>query len=67
MTGLARPVAALGALIGLFGLALQYVLLYADMTGNGATPIEATWRYFVYFTLLTNTFVTLVMARGASA
>jgi hypothetical protein len=35
------------------------------MTSNGATPLEATWRYFAYFTILTNTFVTLVMARAA--
>lgn len=62
---LARPVAALGATIGFFGLALQYWLLYADMSANGASFVEITWRYFVWFTLLTNTFVTLVMARAA--
>lgn len=62
---LARGVAILGALVGLFGLGLQYWLLYADMTANGASPLEATWRYFAYFTILTNTFVTLVMARAA--
>lgn len=63
----ARAIAALGALIGAGGLVLQYVLLYADMVGEGASPLEATWRYFVYFTILTNTFVTLVMARFALA
>jgi hypothetical protein len=62
---LARPLAAIGALIGLFGLALQYWLLYADMSAQGASALEITWRYFVWFTLLTNTFVTLVMARAA--
>lgn len=61
----ARIVAAAGALIGFFGLALQYGLIYVDMIGDGATPVEATWRYFVYFTILTNVFVTLVMARAA--
>lgn len=65
MKKFARPVAALGALIGLFGLVLQYVLLYADMAAQGASPIEITWRFFAWFTLLTNTFVTLVMARAA--
>lgn len=65
MSRLARPVAALGALIGLFGLVLQYILLYADMSANGASPLTVAWRYFVYFTLLTNTLVTLVMARAA--
>ncbi|MGD9979334.1 MAG: Pr6Pr family membrane protein [Hyphomonadaceae bacterium] len=61
----ARIVASAGALIGLFGLALQYWLLYADMTTAGASPLEATWRYLAYFTILTNTFVTLVMAGAA--
>lgn len=65
MNKLARPVAGLGALIGFFGLGLQYWLLYADMSANGASVLEITWRYFVWFTLLTNTFVTLVMACAA--
>jgi hypothetical protein len=61
----ARGVATIGALIGLFGLGLQYALLHQDMTANGASALEVVWRYFAYFTLLTNTFVTLVMARTA--
>lgn len=60
-----RAVACLGALVGAFGLVLQYVLLFADMTADGASALEATWRYFAYFTILTNTFVTFVMARAA--
>ena len=65
MKSAARIVATAGALIGFFGLGLQYWLLYADMSANGASLLEITWRYFVWFTLLTNTFVTLVMARAA--
>jgi hypothetical protein len=65
VNGAARWVAAAGALIGAYGLYLQYVLLYTDMTAQGATAMEATWRYFAYFTILTNCFVTLVMARAA--
>jgi hypothetical protein len=61
----ARAIAAAGALIGAFGLVLQYVLLYADMAAQGASALEITWRFFVWFTLLTNSFVTLVMARAA--
>jgi len=57
--------AILGAGVGLFGLALQYALMYVDMTGDGASPLWVTWRYFAYFTILTNTFVTLVMVRAA--
>lgn len=63
----ARGVAALGALIGVFGLVLQYVLLHAGMSADGASVVDVIWRFFVYFTLLTNTFVTLVMARAALA
>lgn len=65
MSKLARPVAALGALLGLTGLGLQYWLLHVDMTSNGASPLDVFWRYYVYFTLLTNTFVTLVFAHAA--
>lgn len=65
MSAIARGVAALGALIGAAGLALQYWLLYAEMSAQGASVFEITWRYFVWFTLLTNLFVTLVMARAA--
>jgi len=61
----ARGIAALGALLGLAGLGLQYWLLYADMSANGASPLDVLWRYYAYFTLLTNTFVTLVFARAA--
>lgn len=65
MNKLARPVAALGALIGLFGLVLQYVLLYAGLSTDGASALDVLWRFYAYFTLLTNTFVTLVLARAA--
>lgn len=61
----ARLVAGAGALIGVFGLVIQYWLLHVDMTADGANVLDVIWRYYVYFTLLTNTFVTLVMARAA--
>ncbi|MDZ4690811.1 Pr6Pr family membrane protein [Terricaulis sp.] len=61
----ARAAATIGALVGVFGLVLQYVLLFNSMTAEGASALAVTWRYFVYFTLLTNTFVTLVMVRAA--
>ncbi|MEZ5994630.1 MAG: Pr6Pr family membrane protein [Hyphomonadaceae bacterium] len=64
---LARAVAAAGALIGGFGLALQFVLIYASMTAEGASGAEAAWRYLAYFTILTNLFVTVVMGRAALA
>jgi hypothetical protein len=57
-----RALAALGALAGLTGLVLQYVLM---MGAAGASPLEATSRFLAYFTILTNVFVSLVFARAA--
>lgn len=65
MNGAARAVAAFGALLGLFGLALQYWLLYVGLAPDGANALDVLWRFYAYFTILTNTFVTLVMARAA--
>lgn len=65
MKSTARALATAGALLGLFGLGLQYWLLYVDMSGDGASALEVLWRFYAYFTLLTNTFVTLVFARAA--
>jgi hypothetical protein len=56
----ARALAALGALAGLVGLGLQFWIMLGTMD-----PALATWRFFAYFTILTNTFVTLVLARAA--
>lgn len=56
----ARAIAALGALAGLFGLGLQYVIMLGSME-----PALATWRFFAYFTILTNCLVTLVFVRAA--
>lgn len=63
--GAARWIAIAGALIGLAGLLLQYALLYRDMSAGGASVFEVTWRYFAYFTLITNTLVTAVFASAA--
>lgn len=63
----ARAVAALGAVVGIIGLGLQYWLLYAEMAANGASVLDVTSRFYAYFTLLTNTLVTLVLARAAFA
>jgi hypothetical protein len=61
----ARSLAAVGALVGAGGLALQFAVLYGAMAAEGASPLEAAWRYLAYFTILTNGFVTLVMAAAA--
>jgi hypothetical protein len=58
----ARAVAAIGALIGVFGLGLQLMIMLQTMD----MPVTGiVWQYFAYFTILTNTFVTLVMAGAA--
>jgi len=58
---LARGIAALGAVVGLIGLGLQFRLIFADAESFAA----AVWSFFAYFTILTNTLVTLVLARAA--
>lgn len=57
---LARALAAFGALAGLAGLCLQWVIML-----EGMSPVLATWRFFAYFTILTNCLVTAVFARAA--
>jgi len=56
----ARALAALGALTGLFGLALQFAIMLESMA-----PVLAAWRFFAYFTILTNCLVLLVLGRAA--
>lgn len=56
----ARVFAALGALLGLFGLIVEYLIMLEDMA-----PALATWRYFAYFTILTNCLVLVVLGRAA--
>lgn len=48
------------ALVAWFSLGLQLVLIINRMTGEGDTVIEAVWRYFGFFTILTNIAVALV-------
>lgn len=62
---MSRIVAIIGALAGLAALALQFVILYQNMTAGGATPLEATWRFVGFFTILTNVIVTVIFAVAA--
>ena len=48
------------AIVASASLALQFALTFERMTGEGATAFEATWRYFGYFTILTNCLVAAV-------
>jgi len=60
-----RAIAGFGALIGAFALIVQYVILFTDMTAEGATGLAATWRYFGYFTILTNALVVAIWTAAA--
>lgn len=61
----ARAIAGAGALIGAAGLVLQYAIIQQGMASEGVGALGAAWRFLAYFTILTNTFVTLVLARAA--
>lgn len=60
-----RWIAIFGAATVGAGLAIQLLLTIQNMTGDGATPVEAVWRYFGYFTILTNVLVFSVLLRAA--
>lgn len=62
-----RPFMATVAVVGWFGLALQLVLLIINMGAKGAAPAEAVWRFFAYFTLLTNILVAVSLTARAVA
>ena len=56
----ARASALLTAIVAAAALALQFVLIIARMTAEGASVAAAIWRFFGFFTLLTNCGVALV-------
>jgi len=58
-----RTIAIAGALIATSALALQYVLQFRAMPG--VAPLAVTWRYFGYFTILTNMLVASVWSGAA--
>ena len=57
---LEKFVPAMTAIVVWFCLGVQLVLIINQMTGEGATVLEAVWRYFGFFTILTNIAVALV-------
>jgi hypothetical protein len=62
---LTRRLAGAVALVALAGLVLQFVFTQIDMQANGATALQASWRFVGYFTILTNMLVMVVLARVA--
>lgn len=55
-----KTFATLTALVAWFALAVQLILIIQKMTGEGASVLEAVWRYFGFFTILTNCAVAVV-------
>lgn len=50
----------LTALVAWCALGMQLVLIIQKMTGEGATALQAVWRFFGFFTILTNCAVAAV-------
>jgi hypothetical protein len=55
-----KTFATLTALVAWCALAVQLVLIVQKMTGEGASFLEAVWRFFGFFTILTNCAVAVV-------
>ena len=51
---------ALTAVVAWCALTVQLVLIIQKMTGDGSSVLEAVWRFFGFFTILTNVAVALV-------
>ena len=65
MQSFRRPYAALAALLGLFALVLQFYLMLGYAAASGETPLWGAFRFFSYFTVLTNTVAVIVLAATA--
>lgn len=62
MQSLQRPYAAIVALIGLFALLLQFYLTLGYAAESGETLLWGVFRFFSYFTVLTNTLAVFALA-----
>ncbi|MGE0595295.1 MAG: Pr6Pr family membrane protein [Hyphomonadaceae bacterium] len=61
----AHLVAIIGALAGLAGLALQFAVLFRNLSSQGDEPLAIVWRFIGYFTILTNMLITAILAGAA--
>ena len=55
-----KTFAALTACVAWCALGMQLVLIINKMTGEGASVLQAIWRFFGFFTILTNCAVAVV-------
>jgi len=60
-----RWLAGLSAALVAGSTVSQGWLSVADMQSQGGTALDGVWRYLGYFTVLTNSFIALVMVRAA--
>ena len=60
-----RLVAIIGAAAGIGALMLQFALMFGSMSASGYSPLAIVWRYFGYFTILTNMLVALIWIGAA--
>ena len=57
---IAKALAGLTALVAWCALGIQLVLIIHKMNGEGATTLQAVWRFFGFFTILANCAVAAV-------
>ena len=57
--------AALASLIAWAALALQLALIVDRMTAEGATTVQAAWRFLGFFTVLANVAVAVEIGRAS--
>ena len=62
----ARACSIVVALVAWSALALQMALVIQKMTGEGASVADAVWRFFGFFTILTNVAVAVQATVAAS-
>lgn len=60
----ARLIAIVGAVAGIGALLLQFSLMFGSMSAEGYNPLAIAWRFFGYFTILTNTLVAVIWLRA---
>jgi hypothetical protein len=61
----ARLIAILGASAGVAALLLQFGLMFNSMSAQGYDPLAIAWRYFGYFTILTNILIAVIWTGAA--
>jgi len=64
LTRTTQMAALTGAILGWGALALQFVILRENIQSQGGTSGLAAWRFFGYFTILTNILVAIILSHA---